>query len=766
MVRRSVIVLFLICSLCASRAGAVTSSNAGFTGLWEYPTAEMPGDGHGRFGYTHVSPYRYYFLDLAWLPWLEVNARFTNFDNIWVTWKNSFNQKVKGRYYMDKAIDLKAMLYRSKQWYLPSLAAGVTDMMGTELMKSWYGVATWRWGDFSVSAGYGSDRMNGFFGGIAWDVTDWLTVKAEYSPMDYEADRVGSFRVHPDAPASKFNYGLVLKAPWGTEVSFSRQRDEEYVFTFSQRLNLNGPFLFTGSPRRRRINVPGEARIPEWEDTTPEELLDRIERGLEKHVRVRDVDIEIGNRTVLVAYENYGHASHAEAMVRVLVVLSAVLPQTDTVILVPRISGVPIVRAEFPGFLMFDIRARSLRGENFLQPAVFAWAQEGGRSAAGKALKSGEAPASESAAASQDVAAVAVPKTAEEGEGGALPPEDGLSPWREGAYRSGLLADRARHTLKAMIVYEPRLDQTLDDDYQNRWSLDLIYQGRYSKGWGAYVDVRFPLYNNVNIWWEPDMNDKIRLQQAAALYVKNLTGGRNGVWLMGEAGWLDEEYFGVNLWARWYMGRGWLGARLAAQRDRHPELFADFVRGKMNYRNISGPRQGEWRGSEGDPWRWMAWFQAGYNFANPDLDLQLDWGRYADTDVGVKIAAVRHWDDTALGFWWTRTDRLTTDRDYTRAGVHMEIPAEKWFGSWFGRPSDHVWEQDTMLLSTWRIDAGREGGHVRTPERLLGQLRPMVLKQNVTQLLKDYCSFDETAERNSGAQSLAELFFPRAESEN
>ena len=752
MTRRLALILLLLI-LCASCAGAETSSNAGITGLWEYPTAEMPKDGHGRFGYTHASPYRYYFLDLAWLPWLEVNARFTNFDNEWVSWDGKSNAEGNGRYYMDKALDLKAMIYRSRQWYLPSLAAGVLDVMGTELMKAWYGVATWRWGDFSVSAGYGTDRLNGVFGGIAWDVTNWLTVKAEYSPLDYTGDRGG--RIHPAEASSKYNYGLVLKAPWGTEVSFSRQRGEEYVFTFSQRLNLNGPFLFSDSPRRRRINAPGNARTPEWKDIEPEQLIKDIETGLEKYVRVRDVDIEIGDRTVLVAYENYGHASHAEAMVRVLVVLSAVLPQTDTVILVPRVSGVPVVRTEFPGYLLFDIRARSLRGMDFLQPAIFAWAQEGGSARVKDMLTSGdiEPPALST-------------ETAEEEEQPA--PDAELSAWREGAYRSGLLADRARHNLKAMFVYEPRIDQTLDDDYQNRWSLDLIYQGRYSRGWRAYVDVRFPLYNNVDIWWEPDMNDRIRLQQAAVMYIKNLTGGRNGVWLVGEGGWLDEEYFGLNLWARWYLndGRGWLGARISAQRDRDPESFAGLLSGNLDYESTNTYPYIHWFDKDGDPWYWINQLQVGYNFTNPDLDLQADWGRFADGDVGWKLSAIRHWDDTTLGFWWTKTDRLVTGKDYTRVGVHMELPAEKWFGSWFGQPSDHVWEQDTLLISRWRTDAGREGGHVRSPERLLGQLRPIVLKQNVTQLLREYCSFEDVTERDSGAQSLAELLFPKTGEKN
>jgi len=82
-----------------------TPANAGFTGLWEYPTAEMPADGAGRFGTTQASPYAFYYIDLAWLPWLELNARLTTFDNVHIapSWRR----------YMDKAIDIKAIAYRS-----------------------------------------------------------------------------------------------------------------------------------------------------------------------------------------------------------------------------------------------------------------------------------------------------------------------------------------------------------------------------------------------------------------------------------------------------------------------------------------------------------------------------------------------------------------------------------------------------------------------------------------------------------------------------
>ena len=72
----------LLTLIFTSNIYASTAGNTGMTGLWEYPTAEIPDDGSGRFGYTKNSPYNYYFLDMSWLPWLEINSRLTTFDTI------------------------------------------------------------------------------------------------------------------------------------------------------------------------------------------------------------------------------------------------------------------------------------------------------------------------------------------------------------------------------------------------------------------------------------------------------------------------------------------------------------------------------------------------------------------------------------------------------------------------------------------------------------------------------------------------------------
>ena len=703
----TLVLTFMTLSACGSYA--ITGGNTGLTGLWEYPTAEMPDDGMGHFGYTKATPYGFYFLDIAWLPWLEVNARFDTFNSIYTG---------DGRRYMDKAIDLKFMLWHNKdpeKWYIPSLAGGVVDMMGTELMKAYYGAATWRWGKFAATLGWGSDRLNGFYGGIEWDFDHWLTFKAEYSPLDYKQDKASSRRILPDKdlPSKKYNAGLVLKAPWGTEASVSYQRGNEWVFGISQRINLAGPYI---GNYRKTYGTPGEARVPCWDKLTAEDLISRIKSGIEHYVRVRDVDVKIeetrDGHNLYLAYENYGYSSHAEAMTRVLVLLAAVMPDIDELTLIHKNAGIPVVQATFPGNLLFDIRAKTLRSDEPMKMAIFNWVS--------------------SADVIQDPDA------------------------------EGLLSNKAMHELKAMVVFEPRIDQTLREAYMDRWDIDLVYNGRYYNGWGSIFDVRFPIHNHVDtsnyygLWWEKDLNDEVRIQKAGVTYAnKFMNNGR--AWFFADAGYLNEIWFGSNVWARYYSesGNWWVGARLAAFHDRDPYSFAGLTEGVYRFyrgRTYDVPTNKEWYPT--------GWLQAGYHFTDLDLDVNLSYGQYVDRDKGFKYEITRHWDDTAIGFWAIDADRHAPNRDFTLAGVHLEIPAEKWFGTMFGNSSSHIWEQDTNILSTYYMESGREGASIRTPERMMNQLRPVAMKRNVERLLREYCSYEDGQYEDSQIKtSLLEYIF-------
>ena len=690
--------VFLLILLAVHESNASTLNNTGITGLWEYPTAEMPEDGIGTFGYTKASPYGYYFIDLAWLPWLEVNTRLTTFNT-----RKVFGDH--GRRYMDKAMDLKAVLWHTKNpeyWFIPSIAIGGYDIMGgTELMKATFSVATWRVGNVAASVGYGSDRLNGVFGGLEWDANKWLTLKAEYSPLDYKHDNVIRAKDLPSEEQDKYNYGVVLKAPWGMEGSASYQRGHEYVFGISQRINLKRSIV-NNAPKI--YESPGYPRIAEWQDTDSDAVIAQLKEGFEQFLRVRDVDIRLDRTeegcTLTVSYENYGYASHAEAMTRVLIVLSAIMPETNELVLIHKNAGVPVVKAVFPGCLLFDIRAHSLREEkDTIHSAVFTWA-------------------------SADVEN----------------PD------------ANFMKHKAQHEFKTMLVYEPRIDQTLKETYMDRADIDLIYKGRYYNGWGSIFDVRVPFYNNVDtsdysgLWWEKDLNDEIRIQQAGMTYANSI-GSSGQAWIFGEGGYLDEEWFGSNIWARLYSPSGvfWAGGRLTALHDRDPYSFGGLTDGRLRYYYGQAI---DWTGGNDDDWRFAQWVQAGVNVPGINMDIQWDYGTYADHDRGYKIAVTRHWDDAAIGFWMIDTEKNAPDKDFSRAGVHMEIPAERWFGSWFGNSSSHIWEQDTMLLSSWRMESAREGGKIRTPERLMGQLRPVAMKMNVEMLLRDYCSYDEDGEES------------------
>jgi len=221
-----------------------TPSNAGFAGLWEYPTAEIAGDGLGWAGWSEYAPYSSPYITLGYLPRLELNLRLTNFLN---------GPVISPGYghYKDKGLDVKFQLFPEDGTF-PSVAVGALDLAGTRLLKANYVVLTRHRWPFILSAGWGTDRLNGFFGGFSWILTPYILLKAEYGNLDYTGDR----NVTVDPPEEKWNAGLVIEAPWGTDVSVSWQRGSEWCFGLSQRFDLRRPFFGGRKPRFARADEP------------------------------------------------------------------------------------------------------------------------------------------------------------------------------------------------------------------------------------------------------------------------------------------------------------------------------------------------------------------------------------------------------------------------------------------------------------------------------------------------------------------------------
>src|SRR5690606_16169006 len=78
-----------------------------------------------------------------------------------------------------------------RSWW-PSVALGMQDVGGgTGLFRAPYAVMSKQLGEFDLTLGYGSDRIDGGFGGIRWTpsrLPNWSLV-AEVDAFDYKRDR-------------------------------------------------------------------------------------------------------------------------------------------------------------------------------------------------------------------------------------------------------------------------------------------------------------------------------------------------------------------------------------------------------------------------------------------------------------------------------------------------------------------------------------------------------------------------------------------------
>jgi hypothetical protein len=634
-----------------------TPSNAGFAGLWEYPTAEIAGDGLGWAGWSEYVPYSSPYITLGYLPRLELNLRLTNFLN---------GPVISPGYghYKDKGLDVKVQLF-PEDGAFPSVAVGAMDLAGTRLLKANYVVLTRHRWPFILSAGWGTDRLNGFFGGFSWILTPYILFKAEYGNLDYSGGR----NVIVDPPEDKWNTGLVIEAPWGTDVSVSWQRGSEWCLGLSQRFDLGRPFFGGRKPRFARADEP---LAESWAGADLAGLVTGLQESLSGKLGLRGVRVLVSPYRALVAFEAPANGT-PDAIARAAVLAADLLPRgTESMAVVPLLRGIPAVRLEIPGSSLDELRQGRL-DPGLPRSVKASWVE--------RSSLLGE----------------------REGETWATDPAPAL-PWN-------------RLSFRLQPAWEPRVDRTLQDVFMSRLSLDAIAGWTGRSGWAAMADVRFPVANDIEIWWEPETNDETRVWKAVASQVVNLGGG---TFLVGEAGWLDSNWFGANAWARRYFGNGrWFaGGRLSMVHERDPKGFASLSDAPV----LRVPNPGLVVGNEyeGNGWWWGGWAQLGLHEPRYDLDLMAEAGQFLDEDRGVRLSVDRRFGDTRVGFWVARTDVLTRGKDYSNAGVSLEIPVSGWWGT----TDDASWSEEFTLLSTWEYDTSRQPGTWMSPDRLVGPLNP------------------------------------------
>ncbi len=245
----------------------------GMTGLMQTPTARMGRTGNFGVGASFVGEYYRYFLGLHALPWLEGTFRYTDIRNRLFSDSFAFsgNQSFK-----DRGADLKFLLIDEGD-FIPAIALGVQDGLGTGQFSGEYIVASKRWYDLDFSFGMGwgyyagskgvfsnplaklSDSFKkrgatsafggtaniskffrgetvGLFGGVHWRTPlEGLSVKIEYESKDYANEPKGNVFEQ----ALNLNFGINYRPFDWVDIAVGLERGNTFSFRTVLRSNLN-----------------------------------------------------------------------------------------------------------------------------------------------------------------------------------------------------------------------------------------------------------------------------------------------------------------------------------------------------------------------------------------------------------------------------------------------------------------------------------------------------------------------------------------------
>jgi hypothetical protein len=249
LLRSSVIVI----GICAANSGV--GSDYGTTGLIDIPTARMASDGYLTVGASFDGLHQSYSVTYQALPWLEGTFRYTGFEDF---------------FFWDRNYGFKARLLEESE-YLPQVAAGVRDAVGTGIFGSEYIVGSKRVGNLDLTAGLGWGRLAGkgqfgnplsildgrfdirpdsrgledtgniravffrgedvsLFGGVSYEFSQQpLKVVAEYNPDQYDFNNRGN---RPEyRPSSGISYGIEWNPLAGIYVSLTHQHQDHVGFS-------------------------------------------------------------------------------------------------------------------------------------------------------------------------------------------------------------------------------------------------------------------------------------------------------------------------------------------------------------------------------------------------------------------------------------------------------------------------------------------------------------------------------------------------------
>ncbi len=324
----------------------MSAQNSGKTGLIEMPNARILEDWSMRPYFYYSDPFIYYGLALSPLPMMEINLRMTQVQDI-----PGFDNSAGYGDYKDKAIDLKFLLKKEDEFW-PAIALGFDDIHGTGLYSSKYLVASKRYKNLDFTIGYALGRMGGenltkygisgsddrgidflkstdfvggsLFGGVEAKITPKISIKAEYSPINYKYDTVNPFLANKtEMPKSHINAGLNYRATDNLTISANIERGNSFGVGINYAFGLKKEALYPHQPD------------PRWKATidTPTKLNSYSDENLSNYIsdevvaeKYSNVQVAINKNKIWVSFENPKYNSSIKAIGRVADVIDEVAP--------------------------------------------------------------------------------------------------------------------------------------------------------------------------------------------------------------------------------------------------------------------------------------------------------------------------------------------------------------------------------------------------------------------------------------------------------
>jgi hypothetical protein len=183
------------------------------------------------------------------------------------------------------------------------------------------------------------------FGGVEWAPSPRWILKAEYSSDDAYLDGAGDPLFER---ASPFNFGATWRPRPGIQLGLGYLYGSELSFGATITVNPNQRPFFTGLDSAP-VPVAVRTEAVSWDRATlPEPALrDRLAQALRTE-GVTLVALEIDDTRARLRYANGRYRSQAQAMGRILRILSVELPPSvETITLEPVERGIPLSSARF-----------------------------------------------------------------------------------------------------------------------------------------------------------------------------------------------------------------------------------------------------------------------------------------------------------------------------------------------------------------------------------------------------------------------------------